>query len=183
MKKVLILAVAIVMCASIASAQSGGNIGLYSDDPGWSDCFLQEALYVNNYIYVVHNLLPEANTSQFMVEHNWTAILGATDYVGNLNLGDPYTGVTITYVGCKPLPYLLCKLAFIPVAPTPPCTVQFDVVADPALASGQIEVVDCASAVLFATGGSLIVNGNINDCPCEVATEETNWSKIKALYQ
>ena len=114
MKKVLILAVAIVMCASLAFAQTGGHIGLYSDEPGYSDCFLQEALFVNNYIYVVHVLAPEANTSQWMVTHNWTAISGAVTYYSNLNLGDVYTGVTVTYVGCKPLPHALATLAFIP---------------------------------------------------------------------
>lgn len=183
MKKVLILAVAIVMCASLASAQSGGHIGLYSDNPGFSDCFLQEALFVNNYIYAVHTLLPEANTSQFMVTHNWTAIAGAVTYFSNLNLGDIYTGVTITYVGCKPLPHALATMAWIPIAATPPCTVLFEVVPDPALASGQIEAVDCSANVLFATGGKLYVNGNDVDCPCEVGTEESSWSKIKALYQ
>lgn len=183
MKKVLILAVAIVMCASLASAQSGGHIGLYSDSPGYSDCFLTEALYLNNSIYVVHSLAVEANTSQFMVQHNWGAIAGATTYGANLNLGDPYTGVTITYVGCKPLPYLLCTLNFIPVAPTPPCTAEFQVVPDPVLVSGVIEVVDCDTNVLPGTGGTLIVNGNADDCPCDNATQETSWSKIKALYQ
>lgn len=165
-----------------ALAQSGGSIGLYADNPGFSDCNLLETLYVTNQIFVVHVLLPEANTSQFMVTHNWTAIQGAVVYHSNLNLGDIYTGVTITYVGCKPLPHLLATLEWIPVAPTPPCTVYFEVVPDPVLPSGQIEVVDCSSNVLFATGAWLVVNGN-ETCLCFDRTEETTWSQLKALYR
>jgi hypothetical protein len=182
MRTAIVCALLLGLFAAPALAQTGGSIGLYSDSPGYSDCNLVEALYVTNSIWVVHVLLPEANTSQFMVTHNWTAILGSVFYHGNLNLGDPYTGVTITYVGCKPLPHLLCELQFIPIAATPPCTVYFNVVPDPALPSGQIEVVDCSSNVRYATGGELVVNANEN-CPCFDKTEETTWSKLKGLYR
>lgn len=182
MKKVLLLTLAIVMCAGLASAQSGGHIGIYSDTPGYSDCNLSEALYVTNLVYVVHNTAAEGNTSQFMVAKTWGALDGAVSYGTNLNLGEFFTGVTITYVGCKPLPHLLGTIGSIPVAPTAPCTVAFEVVPDPALASGQIEVIDCSTNTLFATGGKLTVAGDAS-CPCVIATEESSWSKIKALYQ
>jgi hypothetical protein len=184
MKKVLILAVAIVMCASLAMAQTGGHIGLYSDTPGYSDCNLNEALYANNTVYVVHTTAAEGNTSQFMVTKTWAALAGAVSYFSNLTLGDIFTGITITYVGCKPLPHALASITSIPLAATPACTVAFTVVPDPVLVSGQIEVIDCSNNVLTATGGFLTVNGNGLDCPCViVSTEESSWSQIKALYQ
>jgi hypothetical protein len=180
MKKVLILALAIVMSASVVSAN---HIGLYSD-PGYSDCNLAPVLYATNTIYVVHTLAATGNTAQFMITHNWTALAGAISWGSNLTLGDPYTGITVTYVGCKNLPYLLGTLGFIPLAADPQCAVSFQVVADPAVASGSVEVVDCFATIQLATGGTLTVNGDENLCPCEiVGTEETNWSKIKALYQ
>jgi hypothetical protein len=183
MRTAIVAAVLAVCLTNPLHAQSGGHIGVYADNPGFSACHLQEALYVTNSIWVVHTLIAEANTSQFMVTHDWTAIVGSVFYHGNLNLGDPYTGVTITYVGCKPLPHLLCELQFIPIAPTPPCGATFNVVPDPALPSGQIEVVDCSSNVLFATGGIMYINGNGIDCSCEPATEQSTWSRLKALYQ
>jgi hypothetical protein len=186
MKKVLILAVAIVMCASLVSAQTGGRIGLYSDSPGYSDCFLTAALYVPATIYVVHDLLPQANTSQFKVVHNWTAdvIPGAVDFGTNLTLGNIFTGVTVTYVGCKALPHLLATMQFTALAVPADCVVQFTVEPDPGAASGNIVVVDCGNNELIGTGGKLVVNGNADDCPCEIiGTEPTNWSKVTALYQ
>jgi hypothetical protein len=184
MKKVLLLALAIVMSASFAFAQPGGHIGLYSDSPGYSDCNLNEAVYVTNNVYVVHTLAATGNTAQFMIQNNWPGPLaGAINWGSNLTLGNPYTGIAVTYVGCKVLPYLLGTMGFIPLAISPPCTATMQVVADPAVSSGSVEVVDCSSVVQLASGGLLTINGNSLDCPCIVGTEETNWSKIKALYQ
>lgn len=182
MKKVLILALAIVMSASMAFAQQG-HIGLYSDNPGWSNCNLNEALYASNYVYVVHNTAVTGNTAQFKIVNSWVGPLaGPVSWGTNLTLGDPYVGITVTYVGCKNLPYLLGSLAFIPLAPTPACTAYLEVVADPLVVSGSVETVGCDFTVYLSTGGKLTVNGN-ETCPCFVGTEETNWSKIKALYQ
>jgi len=182
MKRTLLLTLSILCIASLASAN---HIGLYSDDGGYSNCNLNETLYVTNTVYVVHSNAVEGNTSQFKVAKTWGALAGAVEYGGNLNLGDMLTGVTITYVGCKPLPHLLGTIGSIPVAATPACTVAFTVVPDPVLPSGQIEVVTCSNQVLFGTGGNLTVNGNAIDCPCinAPAAESTSWSKIKALYQ
>jgi len=185
MKKVLILALAIVMSASLAFAQYGGQVSLYSDQ-AYSNCNLTEALFVSNTVYVVHDMAASGNTAQFKVVNNWPGpIAGAISWGTNLTLGDVYTGITVTYVGCKALPYLLGTMGFIPIAATPPCTATLQVVADPAVASGSVEVVDCSSNVLLATGGLLTINGNPTDCPCvqEIATEQSNWSRIKNLYR
>lgn len=174
MKKVLILALAIVMSASLAFAQQG-NIGLYSDAPGYTDCNLNETLYASNVIYVVHDLAVTGNTAQFKIVNNWPGPLaGAISWGSNLTLGDAYTGITVTYVGCKALPYLLGTLSFIPLSATPPCTADLQVVADPNVVSGSVETVDCDFTVYLSTGGKLTINGNNIDCPCDVGTEETN---------
>jgi hypothetical protein len=191
-------AILCVLCATLLVAPSlggnGGVIGIYSDWPDWYDCNVIEAMGPPMSVYVVHwgSLTPSANTSQFMIQNNWTtAFPGAEQYGGNLFIGSTpgntiYEGGTITYVGCKPLPHLLAELQFFFSGVfSPPCTVGLLPVADPIVASGQIEVVHCdGSTILFATGSVMRINGNLFDCPtCPNATEETSWSRVKALYR
>jgi hypothetical protein len=186
MKKVLILAMAIVMCAGLAFAQDGGHIGLYSD-VGYTDCNVDDsgALYTNVNVYVVHKDAVEGNTSEFAINRTWpTANPGTPDFGGNLTLGTIEGGIVITYVGCKALPHLLATWPQFIFGQAPVCTQGMEVVASPLVVSGsgQIEVVDCNSTIHFATGGILTVNGD-ESCPCSVATQESSWSRIKALYQ
>lgn len=192
--KTSVIICAVLLLAGGALAQSGGSIGLYSDNPGFSDCNLVETVGVVNSIYVVHVLMPEATSCRFRVVHNWhQATVLSTDYHTNLTSGNIYTGTTITYPGCEPLPYLVATLQLLPTAPAPPCQVYLYAVPDPAAASGQIEVVDCGGTTWFATVGGLTVNGNEVDCPCFligeyplpdwVATEATTWGAVKSLYR
>jgi len=185
MRTSAIVLLIVAVAAGAASAQFGGHIGLYSDSPGYSDCNLHETLYVTNIVYVVHTLAASGNTAQFKVVNNWPGpIQGAISWGTNLTLGDVYTGITVTYVGCKALPYLLGTLGFIPISATPPCGGSLEVVADPAVASGSVEVVDCNSNVLLATGGQMYVNTDYISCYCGAdPTEQSNWSRIKALYR
>jgi hypothetical protein len=185
MKKVLILATAILMCAGLAVAQDGGHIGLYADE-GYTECNLDDSalLYTNATIYIVHSDAPESNTSQFRIEVNWpTAVEGALNWNG-LDLGDVNTGILVTYGGCKALPYLMGTWNWFVVGAAPECTVAFEVLGDPLSESGEVESVDCSSTKHIATGGKLTVNGN-ETCPCEppVSTQDKSWSQIKALYR
>jgi hypothetical protein len=173
-------------CAGSLAEYSGGHIGLYSDSPGYSDCSLRETLYTTNTVYIVHTIASHGNTAQFRIIHNWNALPQAISFGSNLTLGDVYTGITVTYVGCKPLPYLIGTLSFIPLTPTPRCT-AFKVLPDPAVPSGQIEVVDCSYQIHAATGGELWVNTECMMCGlpegCDpVAAETTSWGRVKALY-
>jgi hypothetical protein len=171
-------------------AQTGGHIGLYADRPGLSECGLTETPYAVNNIYVAHGMLAEAEAVEFMVAHNWSAIEAGVDYGSNASLGDIYTGVSVWYRGCRPMPRVVATLAFIPIAASPPCEVIFEIVASPVLPSGQIEVVDCDSQTWFATGGQLFVNDDDINCPTwhcglgpEAGTETTSWGRIKSLYR
>jgi hypothetical protein len=179
------------MATVAVHAQSGGHIGIYSDNPGFSDCSLYETVGVADEIYIVHVLAVEANTAQFRLIHNWTnASLAGVSFGANLHIGDIFAGVTVTYVGCKPLPHLLATLTFIPITATPGCRV-LEIVPDPALPSGEIEVVDCDSNVLAANGGRMCINEYLcceigpwpEHCERPVAAEATTWSEIKALYR
>lgn len=183
MKKVLILALAVVLSASAAFAAPGGRIGLYSD-LGYSDCNLVQALYVTQNVYIVHTLAASGNSAQFKLVHNYTTgvIAGAIDFHGNLTLGSLATGIAITYGGCKALPYKLCTMPFTPIAIGGACLATFEIVPDPAVVAGVVQVVDCSAVKQVADGGKLTVNGN-QTCPCIIATEPTSWSRIKSLYQ
>lgn len=188
------IAAALVLFTATASAQSGGMIALFSD-VGYSDCNLTENVLVTNYVYVVHFLVAEAQTSQFMVDNHWaTALVAGVNYASNLKLGDIFTGVAITYVGCKPLPHLLATITFIPLQATAPCY-ALEVVPDPVLASGEIEVIDCANNVLYGYGATMCVNipecclisasqasVSLGDC-APVGAQSSTWGGIKALYR
>jgi hypothetical protein len=192
--KIAIIVLVNMWCAGSAFAQWGGSISWYSDNPGFSNCYLAEAIGVVSSIYVVHDGTPEATASRFRVAHNWHQVtVLSTDYHTNVASGNIYTGVTVTYPNCETLPYLLATLLVLPTSPAPDCSVFFYVVPDPAAASGHIEVVDCSGTNLFANGGALAVNGNDVDCNCHllnqyppppwVAAEPATWGAVKALYR
>ena len=63
MKKVLLLTLAMMICASMAFAQAGG-IGLYTDSPAYTSCTFTDAGAALVPIYVVHKLCPGATASQ-----------------------------------------------------------------------------------------------------------------------
>lgn len=188
MKKTLILALGILVSASFAFAQDGGHIGLYSDAGSYADCNVNVAAPgAYTPIYVVHTTAAEANTSRFAATLNWTGAtnLGFQVSTGVLPLGNILTGLTVTYGQCRQLPFLIGTWNFLAGTDLGPCLDAIQIIPDPNLASGEIQVIDCQANDLVGTGGKLTVNGNPNDCPCfvEVATQPSSWSKVKALYQ
>jgi hypothetical protein len=188
MKKTLILALGILMCASLASAQYGGQVSLYSD-VGYTDCNLVEAVGGVNVVYAVHDMTLQATASQFSVAMNWpTATAFPPSYGTNLAIGEPLTGVAVTYAGasCRTLPWLIFTWQFFVAADTPPCSYVLEVLPDPNAedySGTEILTVDCDSNLLIGSGGRLTVDGD-ETCPCLIiGAEETSWSQIKALYQ
>lgn len=183
-------AILLLLAAAPALAQQGGLIGIYPDNPGFMECNLTETVGVSNYVYVVHTIYPEATQSQFMLLHNWVeAALVGVDYGTNLHVGDIFTGVIVMYGGCKPLPHLLVTITFLPTAATQGCRL-FQVLADPATFSGSIETVDCQGNTLIGAGGLMCVNEPLccisadpYDCQPPLASEQSTWSRVKALYR
>jgi hypothetical protein len=189
--KQFVIVFSILTLAATAHAQ-GGHIGLYSDN-SYVDCNLTEAVLAENVVYVAHSYALEGNTAQFRVIDHWGVTVTGVSYGTNLYLGDIFTGVVITYVGCKTLPHLLAEIRYFPTRETAPC-IGLHVGADPAVASGEIEVIDCSSNVWYATGGSLCINYPecclIKSASSAVSTEcypiaaaTSTWGSIKALYR
>jgi hypothetical protein len=190
MKKILILALAMVMSASVVYAQAGGEIGLFGD-VGYSECNLApDAPYTDYNVYIVHVLATEMNSSQFKLVTDLAGAplnQGTISFSTNLTLGDLFAGITVTYVGCRTLPWLIATIPYFyygTPGTEPACTYSMHIEADPGAETGQVEGVTCGGVKEVALGSSLTFWGS-QDCPCGpiVKTQDSSWSKIKSLYR
>jgi hypothetical protein len=96
-------------------------------------------------------------------------------------IGGSQTGIAIAYGACLAAPIHVLTIQYFASGITPPCC-YYPVVPDPNLPSGQIEVVDCAETIVFATGGVGIINPDAT-CDCDVPTQDTTWGKVKSIFQ
>jgi hypothetical protein len=188
MKRTLLLTLMMLGVASMAMAQANvGSIGVFSDQTATSCDITDVNLdFVN--AYILHVNADEANTSEFMLtidgDINMTFLSGTVN-PAMLSLGQLQTGIVITYVGCKTsFPLLLATLQFFGTGTTTSCG-KVRLVGSPNSGSGEVEVVDCNSniIVLGPEAGSAMVHSTPGACNCDVATQESSWSQIKALYQ
>ena len=181
MKKAALLTIAMLCVASLAFAQ-GGSIGIFGDIGG-TDCNVYDLAPGLLSVYVVHVNTAGATASQFAAPT--PACMAGATYLSDSSpfavvIGSSQTGVAIGYGGCFASPIHLLTIQYFGSGLTSPCC-YFEVVADPLIASGQIEVVDCAENLIFATGGVGIVNPD-GTCLCDVPTQDTTWGKVKTLF-
>lgn len=182
MKKVLLLAMALTMVASLSFAQTGGHIGLYSDSPSYADCNLLAPPFALLNVYVVHQLT-DANGSQFKLVDNGTG-LTKTGYTSAHTLvigSDPFVETAVTYDGggCPHVtPILIGTIGYFHQGTAVPCS-TIEVIDAPTIL--EIRSLGCDGVERVATGGVLTVEGD-ESCPCIVGTEETTWGQMKALY-
>ena len=181
MKRVVLIAMALVMMASMAFAQAG-FIGIYQEPAGTS-CDIVAAPFAVTMVYVVHQQTMSA-ASQWAVENNNALLLGvgATPGPGMLSLGDPFVGVSVSYGGCLEGPIHLFTLSMFNQDATGTC-LPMTVIPDEVVVSGMIEVIDCDLNTIFSSGVTSFVNGNAG-CLCMEPTgsEEATWGQIKSLY-
>jgi hypothetical protein len=181
MKKTLLITLVLMVSASMAFAQ-GGSIGIFGDTGGTS-CNITDAAPGLLSIYLVHVNTPGATASQFAAPT--PACMVGAQYLSQASpfavvIGNSQTGVAIGYGACYTGPVLVLTLSYFAGGTSSPCC-YFQVVPDPLVPSGQIEVVDCAENLLFATGGVGIVNADAT-CLCDVPTQDTTWGKVKSLF-
>jgi hypothetical protein len=167
-------------------------VGIFSD-LAYTDCTLLDDLVSPRSIYVVHKNTSGAVSVRFRVEvgGGFTGVFLWFDAPG-INLGDPFTGMTISYGTCMSGDVPFMTLHWMCDGSSPDCA-WLRIVADPQAESGLIEAVDCSSNTFYPTGGVMSVNpvvgvcfgppGGILGChlPPVPATEHT-WGYIKALY-
>ena len=183
MKRSMLIALSLLVVASMAFAQDPGSIMIFSD-AGYTDCNIADAGPALTPIYLVHMYTTAATASQWMLDPGacnsmvWTGTANAFP----TTIGDVFTGVSVAYGGCiGGAPILLVTVNYFAQGLTAPCC-YMQIVADPTTTSGLIEVVDCNSNRLFATGGAAIINST-QDCFCDSPVNESTWGGIKALYQ
>jgi len=187
MKKVLILALGVMMVASLASAQEA-FIGVYTDNPGWSDCTHVVAAGGLYPAYLVQRGQPGIACSARIANTSALSSLGVTVHTP-LSIGNIDDGIEFSYGVCDNDGILLATINYgwFGSPAVVPCT-TIEVVDHPQ--AGGILVADCTlpSPVLYiAQGGLLTVNGDLS-CPDKCAwtppnaVEQSSWGQIKALY-
>jgi hypothetical protein len=181
MKIVMLFLLIVALGAGAALAQPG-VIGLFSDPQG-IDCDLFDTLPGLCTYYVFHHSTPGATASQFsaplpacmLVTHlSDTAVFPVT-------IGNSQFGVAIGYGTCLTAPIHILSINVFCQGLTPACC-YYSVLPDPAVMSGQIEVVDCSNNLLHGMGYRASVNPDQSCCCNCTPVEESTWGKVKSLY-
>lgn len=188
MKKVLLIAMAITLCAGVAMAD---HIGIYTDEVATA-CTLDNPLPAfpsTVDLYIVHRFSAGATGSDFKVLDNSgllpasQTLLGTPQYIG---IGSWTNGIVIGYAFCYTGDIPVMKLSFYATAPAATCA-SLSVVADPNVAQGEVLAVDCNNAEQIATGGTFHFapdsSPECNDCGEPTPVKQSTWGQIKALYR
>lgn len=187
MRKILTIALALTMCASVSMAD---NIGLYSDAAG-TNCALNPANFSLATVYVVHTLNSGAKATKFKVNN----ALGLTPTgnsvtTGYLSIGTFEAGIEITWPTCTVGNHVLGTMGFFKQLEVMDCTRTAEVV--PHATSevpGFVITVDCSEpfgTIETATGGRLFGGSDsaaCGGCNAPLAASEKTWGSIKALYR
>jgi len=182
MKRFGLIVVLVAGLASTASAQGVGKLGIYGDTAGNSCNILDQGAPAIRPVYVVHKFDPGegATASRFkIVATNVTmTFLGTSTSYAVLGAWD--TGISIGYGQCVNTTTSILTINFFGVGANAACA-RFDMVPDPIPAAIQITTCDFGD-VNVPNGGSAIVNPDAN-CQCNIATNQSTWGGVKALYK
>ncbi len=187
MKKVLMLALALTMCAGAASAD---HIGIYGDQAG-GNCWLTGLVAPpgSNNFYVVHKLNVGSTASQFRV--NDTSGLFATTQTfpaGYLTIGTWNTDLSIAYGGCVIGDHVVATLSFLWFGAPANCGQTLAIVPAPTSpVPGEVALVDCAvpsGNLETATAGTgYLLPGCVTGSCDPNAAQTSTWGQIKSLYR
>jgi hypothetical protein len=189
MKRSLLFALSVIVCAPPAFAQGiPGAINVYSD-AAYSDCNVYDSASGLVTLHVVHEYTAFVGSSLFKLDipdcvggaapNDWT-LLGVI-IPWDLTIGDIFVGISIAYGECMNGPLLLATINYFGNGLTPPCC-YISVVASPDAVTGEVQIVDCNLTRMAAVGGQAIVNPGV-DCMCDTPASDSTWGGIKALYQ
>jgi len=180
MKKALLLTLVLMLGATMAFAQNG-SIGVFADNMG-ANCNLPAVPGSFLNVYFVHVNALGATASQWAAPAPacFSAIRLADLPVFSVNFGNTSVGITVGYPTCKTGTFHIMT-ALYQVLGAPAACCRWYVIPDPSLASGKIEIPDCAYVMAYGTGGQALVGAM---CPtCNVPLEDTTWGQMKALYE
>jgi len=177
------------------AASDGGRLVVVSDLSATNFCVGDDGNPPS--VYVIHTGAAEASRIRFSITplHSWqggsmTMSVANVDTYGNLPLGSIETGMDVVYVGCKPLPHLVCRIDYTGTGTSAPCSI---IAPAPHTEDSHIEATDCDGTVWAADCNGIYVNGGTGDAclchygapcvPSTVSSEATTWGAIKSLYR
>lgn len=186
MKKVLLMALALTVCAMPALAD---HIGVYQDTGG-TNCVMTQFLPfpTPNSMYIVHKFNPGSTASQWKV-NDTSGFIAASQTTPYLALGTWNIDQSLAYGGCVVGDHVLMTLNFFVVAPPGSCAPGLEIVPAPTSPlPGEVALVDCASPsgnLKPATGGRMyFFNGCVDPSACNpTGVSNKTWGGIKALYR
>jgi hypothetical protein len=181
MKRVVLIAVALMLAATVASYAQQGSIMVFTNTNANSCDFIDLGDLSVVRVYIYHMYTAGSGASQWMLEvpADWEFI-GDTKYY-TLVIGTSTEGCAVSYGGCASGDLLLIRASFFGsplIDGTPACT-YISIVAAP----GQpgVRSVDCVDNSYVIPGGQGIVNSD-GTCDCDVPVSESTWGAIKAQY-
>ena len=114
---------------------------------------------------------------------------GGNDIPGDvwLGIGDTQQdlGLSIAFTTCTDLPLYIGTVDFLGASPAPCCPLAVTHPSAWSNFSTLAQVVDCSFIAHEAAGGSILVSSGPT-CACEhqpLATEQSTWGRVKALYR
>ncbi len=186
MKKVLLMTLALMVCAGAAMAD---QIGVFADQGGL-DCIAGPLVSGNvNSFYLIHKFNADGATAAQFKVNDTTGLFAANQLTPFLAIGTWNTDLSLAYGGCLIGDVALMTLNFFWFGNALlTCSATLEVAPAPTSpAPGEIALVECDfQTVTTATGGRLTVRTDDTDggCPgCVVAAQTTTWGGVKALYR
>ena len=190
MKKSVIAVFALALMLAASGASAANTIGLFGDVDA-TQCSKNFGLYVGTDVYVVA-ILDMLDTTGITAAEFLIDGVGPTAGMAIVSMiwASPLTignvlgvdGFSIAFTACQPGPIvLLGTINFFVINPAWPaansvwCVVRTN-------DSGNLALVDCDYVTVPADGWCFIANCTDGTCDCGVATEDTSWGAVKALY-
>jgi hypothetical protein len=181
MRLLLTAAVALLLFAPAETAAQTDEIGLFVDT-GFENCKLSDTSPGVLSVYVVHSTSSGATGSQFKLQTGSGVMLS---YLGEtspfpLVIGNTQSGISVGYGSCQYSDILVSTISYYAAGTSATCA-SIWVVPDPASLQGYIEVVSCSSSRYEAAGSLLVINSD-GSCDCGPMSRDTNWGRIKDIY-
>ncbi len=190
MRNLLLLSLVLMLTASLAVAQPG-RIGIFGvPNPagvnGVDGCGVTDAAAGLLAVYVVHVGSTGSTASQFSapIPGCFVGTFLSDTAVFPVTVGSSQAGVGVGYGVCQSSTALhVLTINVFAQGLTPPCCI-WPVLPDPREVPPILGMTDCAFDLFTAAGQSGIINPN-GTCLCSevIPVEESNWGRIKALYQ
>jgi len=187
MRKILTIALALTLCSGAAMAD---RVGIFADAAG-TNCASNPGVFSIMTLYIVHET-DGGRLAKFKVNDQFgLAPTGTSVGAGFLSIGTFATGIEIAYPTCQVGSIVIGTLGYFHQAEVMDCSRKVEIVAHPgSQVEGEVIVVDCAQPfgnIEVAVGGRAWGGTDAlacGDCyPPTVATKESTWGGIKALYR